>query len=173
MRGFPHYYNKDIYGIRPVVRELHNTVVWLGCGSDLPPSGDAVDCFLTDLKHVIDEVSDRLVKQAACCGLLDLTYCIDSIDVGDARRSRRFEVLRSNRRRVLLGYGCAIVSTSQKIPIAAEFTESKQAPSPRRSGWSVTVPTIRSSGTTTCWPRGSCQSLRATHETPTTRETSV
>jgi len=26
------------------------------------------------------------------------------------------------------GYGCTIVSTGQKIPIAAEFTESKQAP---------------------------------------------
>jgi len=25
------------------------------------------------------------------------------------------------------GYGCTIVSTGQKIPIAAEFTESKQA----------------------------------------------
>jgi len=26
------------------------------------------------------------------------------------------------------GYGCAIVSTGQNIPIAAEFAESKQAP---------------------------------------------
>ncbi|GAA0512485.1 Transposase DDE domain-containing protein [Halorubrum aquaticum] len=26
------------------------------------------------------------------------------------------------------GYGCTIVSTGQKVPIAAEFTESKQAP---------------------------------------------
>jgi len=26
------------------------------------------------------------------------------------------------------GYGCTIVSTGQKIPIAAEFTKSKQAP---------------------------------------------
>jgi len=27
-----HYYSKDIYGIRPVERELQNTVVWLNCG---------------------------------------------------------------------------------------------------------------------------------------------
>jgi len=35
---------------------------------------DAVDRFLTDLEHVVDEVFDRLVEQAACRGLLDLTY---------------------------------------------------------------------------------------------------
>jgi len=50
-----------------------NTVVWLSCGFDRPPSRDAVDRFLTDLEHVVDEVFDRLVEQAACRGLLDLT----------------------------------------------------------------------------------------------------
>jgi len=44
------------------------------CGFDRPPSRDAVDRFLTDLEHVVDEVFDRLVEQAACRGLLDLTY---------------------------------------------------------------------------------------------------
>jgi hypothetical protein len=39
MRGFLHYY-KDIYGIRPVERELRNTVVWLNCGLNRPPSRD-------------------------------------------------------------------------------------------------------------------------------------
>ncbi|MFD1642460.1 IS5/IS1182 family transposase, partial [Halohasta litorea] len=43
MRGFLHCYYKDIYGIRPVERELRNTVVWLSCGFDRPPSRDAVD----------------------------------------------------------------------------------------------------------------------------------
>jgi len=65
------------------------------------------------------------------------------------------------------GYGCTIVSTGQKIPIAAEFTESKQAPEGRRcasrvtrspsrnrSGCLETAPTTRSAGTTTCWPQG-------------------
>jgi len=42
-------------------------------GFDRPPSRDAVDRFLTDLEHVVDEVFDRLVEQAACRGLLDLT----------------------------------------------------------------------------------------------------
>ena len=32
IRGFLHCYYHDIYGIRPVERELRNTVVWLSCG---------------------------------------------------------------------------------------------------------------------------------------------
>ena len=32
--------------------------------------------------------------------------------------------------------------------------------------------TIVSTGTTTCWPQGSCQSLHTTHETLTIRKTS-
>jgi len=80
-RAFLHCYYKNVYGIRPVTRELQNTVVWLSCGFDRPPSRDAVDRFLTDLEHVVDEVFDRLVEQAACRGLLDLTYSIDSTDV--------------------------------------------------------------------------------------------
>lgn len=53
MRGFLHYYYKDVYAIRPVRRELNYTVVCLGCGFDSPASGDAVDRFLTDLEHVL------------------------------------------------------------------------------------------------------------------------
>ena len=129
MRGFLHCYYKDIYGIRPVERELRNTIVWLSCGFDRPPSRDAVDRFLTDLEHVVDEVFDHLVEQAARRGLLNLTYCIDSTDVrampADQDASKCYDPTDDE---YYYGYGCTIVSTGQKIPIAAEFTESKQAP---------------------------------------------
>ncbi len=129
MRGFLHCYYKDIYGVRPVERELQNTVVWLSCGFDRPPSRDAVDRFLTDLEHVVDDVFDHLVEQAARRGLLDLTYCIDSTDVrampADQDESKCYDPTDDE---YYYGYGCTIVSTGQKIPIAAEFTESKQAP---------------------------------------------
>jgi len=115
--------------VRPVTRELQNTVVWLSCGFDRPPSRDAVDRFLTDLEHVVDEVFDRLVEQAACRGLLDLTYSIDSTDVrtmpADQDASKGYDPTAEE---YYHGYGCTIVSTGQKILIAAEFTESKQAP---------------------------------------------
>ena len=119
MRGFLRCYYKDIYGIRPVKRELQNTVVWFSCGFDRPPSRDAVDRFLTD----------HLVEQAAAGGLLDVTYCIDSTDVrtmpADQDASKCYD---STAEEYYYGYGCTIVSTGQKIPITAEFTESKQAP---------------------------------------------
>jgi len=99
------------------------------CGFDRPPSRDAVDRFLTDLEHVVDEVFDRLVEQAACRGLLDLTFSIDSTDVrtmpADQDASKGYDPTAEE---YYHGYGCTIVSTGQKIPIAAEFTESKQAP---------------------------------------------
>ncbi|WP_372479929.1 transposase [Halomicrobium sp. HM KBTZ05] len=112
-----------------LARELHNTVVWLGCGFDRPPSRDAVDRFLTDLEHVVDNIFDHLVEQAARRGLLDLIYCIDSTDVrampADQDASKCYE---PTDQEYYYGYGCTIVSTGQKIPIAAEFTDSKQAP---------------------------------------------
>jgi hypothetical protein len=75
MRGFLHCYYKDIYGIRPVERELQNTVVWLSCGFDRPPSRGAVG-FLPIFDPVVNKVFDHLVRQAARRGLLDLTYNI-------------------------------------------------------------------------------------------------
>ncbi len=97
-------------------------------GFDRPPSRDAVDRFLTDLEHVVDEVFDHLVEQAAARGLLDMTYRIDSTDVrampSDPDASKNYDPTAEE---YYYGYGCTIVSTGAKIPIAAEFTESKQA----------------------------------------------
>ena len=129
MREYLHCYYHDIYGIRPVAREFQNTFVWLSCGFDRPPSRDAVNRFLTDLEDVVDDVFDHLVEQAARRGLLDLTYSIDSTDVkampADQDASKCYDPTTEE---YYHGYGCTIVSTGQKIPIAAEFTESKQAP---------------------------------------------
>ena len=48
-----------------MTRELQDGLVWYYCGLDKPPSRDTIDRFLTDLEHVIDDVFDQLVKQAA------------------------------------------------------------------------------------------------------------
>ena len=81
MRGFLHCYYKDTYVIRPVTRELSNPLVWLSCGFKRLPLRDVVDPLLTDLEHVVEEVFDHLVEQAARRGLLDLTDSTDSTDV--------------------------------------------------------------------------------------------
>jgi len=185
-RAFLHCYYKNVYGIRPVTRELQNTVVvWLSCGFDRPPSRDAVDRFLTDLEHVVDEVFDRLVEQAACRGLLDLTYSIDSTDVrtmpADQDASKGYDPTAEE---YYHGYGCTIVSTGQKIPIAAEFTESKQAP--EETAMRVTCDALAvekpiwmlgdSAYDTLGWHdhllAGVVPVARTTHETPTIRKTS-
>jgi len=72
---------RDVYGTRPVTRELQNGLVWYYCGLNKPPSRDTIDRFLTDLEHVIDDVFNQLVEQAAVRGLLDVTYSIDSTHV--------------------------------------------------------------------------------------------
>ena len=127
--GFLHCYYEDVYGTRPVARELQKPLVWLSCGFDRPPSRDAVDRFLTDLEHVVTDVFDHLVEQAAVRGLLDSTYRIDSTHIevipwnDDA--SWNYDPTAEEH---YYGFGCTIVSTGAKIPIAAEFTPAKQAP---------------------------------------------
>jgi hypothetical protein len=115
MRGFPHCYHKDIYGIRPVARELNNTLVWLSCGFNWPPSRDAVDRLPTDFKHMVDEVFEHPVEQAVRRGMLNLTYCIDSTDVktmpADQDASKCYD---STAEEYYHGYCCTIVSTGQK-----------------------------------------------------------
>jgi hypothetical protein len=82
-----------------------------------------VDRFLTDFEHVVDEVFD----------LLDLTYCIDSTDVrampADPDASKCYDPTEDE---YYYGFGCTIVSTGAKVPIAAEFTLAKT--SARRDG---------------------------------------
>jgi len=73
------------------------------------------------------------------------------------------------------GYGCTIVSTGQKIPIAAEFTESKQAP--EETAMRVTCDALAVekpiwmlgdsaydtlAGTTTCWQGRASRSVQRT-----------
>ena len=127
-RGFLHCYYENVYGTRPITRELQNPLVWRCCGFDRPPSRDAVDRFLTDIEHVGDDIFERLVEQAAVRGLLDSTYRIDSTDVEAIQwnddASWNYD---STAEEHYYGFGCTIVSTGAKIPIAAEFTEAKQA----------------------------------------------
>lgn len=127
-RGFLHCYYENVYGTRPITRELQKPLVWVSCGFDQPPSRDTVDRFLTDLEHVIDEVFDQLVEQAATRGLLDSTYRIDSTHVEAIRwnddASWNYDPTAEE---YYYGFGCTIVSTGAKIPIAVEFTEAKQS----------------------------------------------
>ena len=126
--GFLHCYYENVYGTRPVTRELQHSLVWYYCGLDKPPSRDTIDRFLTDLEHVVGDIFDRLVEQAAARGLLDSTYSIDSTHVeaiqhNDAA-SWNYDPTAEE---YYYGFGCTLVSIGPKIPTAAEFTQAKQA----------------------------------------------
>jgi hypothetical protein len=111
-----------------VTRELQDGLVWYYCGLDKPPSRDTIDRFLTDLEHVIDDVFDQLVEQAAIRGLLDVTYAIDSTHITAIQYNNAASWnYDPTAEEYYYGFGCTIVSTGPKIPIAAEFTQSKQA----------------------------------------------
>jgi len=165
--------------------KLQNTVVWLSCGFDRPPSRDAVDRFLTDLEHVVDEVSTAR-RAGACRGLLDLTYSIDSTDVrtmpADQDASKGYDPTAEE---YYHGYGCTIDLRPGKDPdcrgvhreqasverwrCASRVTRS---PSRNRSGcfgdsaydirWLARPPA----------GRRVVPVARTTHETPTIRKTS-
>jgi len=163
-RAFLHCYYKNVYGIRPVTRELQNTVVWLSCGFRSTASRDAVD--RRDLEHVVDEVrpprrAGRLPRPAR----LDLP--IDSTDVRtmpayqDA--SKGYDPTAEE---YYHGYGCTIVSTGQKIPIAAGVHReqasargwrcaSRDALAVEKPIWMLGDSAYDTlAGTTTCWPQG-------------------
>ena len=90
----------------------------------LRPTVKRRDRCLSDL---VDEVSNRLVEQATRRGLLDLTDYIDSTGVPtipavqDA--SKCYDPTAQENY-----YSCTTVLIESKVPIAAEFTESKQVP---------------------------------------------
>ena len=114
-RGFLHCYYEDVYGTRPVTRELQHGLVWYYCGLDKPPSRDTIDRFLTDLEHVIDDIFDSTYS-------IDSTH-VEAIQHNDAA-SWNYDPTAEE---YYYGFGCTIVSTGAKIPIAAEFTQTKQA----------------------------------------------
>ncbi len=128
---------------------------------------------------MVDDVFDRLVEQAACRGLLDSTYRIDSTHVTAIQYNDEATWnYDSTAEEHYYGFGCVIVSAGPKIPIAAEFTQRKQIDAETamrvtkdalavdtRSGCSETALTTCWSGTTSCCRRESCRLRRTTRNT--------
>lgn len=104
---------------RPVTRALQNGLVWYYCELNKPPSRDTIDRFLADLEHVLDDIFDRPVEQAVARGLLDSTYAIDLTHVETIQYNE--DAVELSAEKHYHGFGCTIVSTGAKIPIAAEF----------------------------------------------------
>jgi len=127
-RGFLHCYYENISGTRPVTRELQHSLVWCYCRLDKPPSGGTVDRFLTSPEHVIDDIFERLVEQAAVHGLLDFIYSIDSTHVEAIQHNDAVSwKYAPTTEEYYYGFSCTLVSTGAEILIAVEFRQTKQA----------------------------------------------
>ncbi|MFB6283577.1 MAG: hypothetical protein ABEK59_06545 [Halobacteria archaeon] len=81
LQAFLHCYHKEIYGTRPIEREISEGLLWKLLGFPRPPSRHVVNKFLDDLGEIIEEVFEKLVEKAKQHGLLDSVYYIDSADV--------------------------------------------------------------------------------------------
>ena len=95
-----------------------------------------VNAIVNEYSHSARSSFSRAVLQSRGDGV----YCIDSTDVrtmlADQGGSKCYD---PTAKEYYYGYDCTIVSTGSKIPIAAEFTESKQAPEETASASPVTA----------------------------------
>ena len=147
-KGVLYCFSRDIYGVKAVTRELHDELIWRQCGFDSAPSYQSIHRFFTDFALVAEDAFTKLVEQVADRDLLDNTFRIDSTDVrahpddDDATWNydptaesddteneddeNEDEENDEDEDSYYYGYGCLIVSTGPKLPIAAAFTQRKQ-----------------------------------------------
>lgn len=192
--------------------EIQDELIWRQCGFDSAQSHQSIHRFFTDFSIVGEDAFQHLVEQVADRELLDNIFRIDSTDIqadsadndltwnydptadSDDTEDEETEENHENDTEseddqhednggYYYGYSCVIVSTGQKIPVAAAFTQKKQideetarcvtrSPSNTRCGWSVMQPSTCLADTTTSSKRSSCQWLRTIHETPMIHSTS-
>jgi len=65
LKGVLHCFYGDIYGPRPMARELRNEDVWRQCGFESPPSRRTLSRFITDFELVAEDVFIELVHELA------------------------------------------------------------------------------------------------------------
>jgi hypothetical protein len=114
--GFLRCYYENVYDTRTVARELQHSLVWYYYRLDKPPSRDMVDRFLTDLEHVVDDVFDRLVEQAAARGVLDSTHFIGSTHIKPIQYNDTASWIHDpTAEEHYYAFGCTLVSTGAKF----------------------------------------------------------
>ena len=149
LKGVLYCFSREIYSPEEIGRELRDELLYRQCGFDSPPSHQSIRRFLTDVALVVDDVFEYLVEQVAARDLLDNTFRIDSTDVhadprdGEASwnydptaETGESETDQSDESKqdasddedggYYFGYGCLLVTTGPKLPVAAAFTEQKQ-----------------------------------------------
>jgi len=127
LKGVLHCFYHDIYGPRPMTRELRNEDVFRQCGFERPPSRRTLSRFIADFALVAEDVFVELVHELAEQVPLGNLFRIDGTDIPVDRRD---DDARWNYDHAedgyYYGYGCCLVTAANNIPIAAAFTPTKR-----------------------------------------------
>jgi len=127
LNGVLHCFYHDIYGPRPMARELHNEDVWRQCGFERPPSRRTLSRFLTDFELVAEDVFIELVHELAEQVPLGKLFRIDGTDIPVNHRDEdaqwNYDHAEDD---YYYGYGCCVVTAAHNIPVAAAFTPAKK-----------------------------------------------
>jgi hypothetical protein len=127
LKGVLHCFYRNIYGPRPIARELRNEDVWRQCGFERPPSRRTLSRFVADFELVAEEVFIELVHELAERDLLGKLFRIDGTDIPVTQRDEdaqwNYDHAEDD---FYYGYGCCVVTAATNIPVAASFTPAKK-----------------------------------------------
>ena len=127
LKAVLHCYYNNIYGLRPMARELRNEDVWRQCGFECPPSRWTLSRFITDFALVAEDVFIELVHELAEQVPLGKLFRIDGTDIPVDHRDEdadwNYDHTEDD---YYYGYGCCVVTAAHNIPVAAAFTPAKQ-----------------------------------------------
>ena len=127
LKGVLHCFYNDIYGLRPMARELRNEDVWRQCGFERPPSRWTLSRFITDFALVAEDIFIKLVHELAEQVPLGKLFRIDGTDIPvDQRDDDASWNYDHSEDEYYYGYGCCIVTAANNIPVAAAFTPAKK-----------------------------------------------
>jgi hypothetical protein len=127
LKGVLHCFYQDIYGPRPMARELRNEDVWRQCGFERPPSRRTLSRFLADFELVAENVFIKLVHELAEQAPLGKLFRIDGTDIPvDQRDDEAGWNYDHAEEDFYYGYGCCVVTAANNIPVAAAFTPAKK-----------------------------------------------
>lgn len=127
LKGILHCFYRDIYGPRPMARELCNEDVWRLCGFERPPSRRTLSRFITDFELVAEDVFIELVHELAERDLLGKLFRIDGTDIPVDQRDEDAQWNYDHSEDdFYYGYGCCLVTAATNIPVVAAFTPAKK-----------------------------------------------
>lgn len=127
LKGVLHCFYDNIYGPRPVARELRSEDVWRQCCFENPPSRRTLSQFITDFELVAEDVFIELVHELAEQILLGELFCIGGTDIQLGHRDDdaqwNYDHAEDD---FYYGYGCCVITAANNIPVVASFIPAKK-----------------------------------------------